>query len=93
MIMHDEASRRWRLHDLMRDVAQVPLEGQDAAALEAGLESARARHARHYCGVLAGADELYLKSGESVLAGLALYDLEQRNIAAGQAWAAARIDA
>ena len=92
MILHDEATRRWRLHDLMRDVAQVPVEGEDAAALEAQLESARARHAQHYCGVLSAADELYLKGGESVLAGLALYDLEQRNLTAGQAWTVARID-
>ena len=76
----------------MRDVARVPLEGQDGATLEAALEAARARHARHYCDVLATADDLYLKGGQGVLAGLALYDLEQRNIAAGQAWAAARIE-
>ena len=92
MVLWDEADDRWRLHDLMRDVAGVPLEGQDESALDARLEAARARHARHYCGVLAGADDLYLKGGDGVLAGLALYDLEQRNIAAGQAWAAARIE-
>jgi len=88
MVIHDEASRRWRLHDLMRDVAQVPLEGQDQATLQARLEAARARHARHYCGVLETAGNLYLKGGEGVLAGLALYDLEQRNIATGQSWCA-----
>ena len=92
MVLFDDADRRWRLHDLMRDVARVPLEGRTSAALEAGLEAARARHARHYCGVLATANDLYLKGGERVLAGLALYDLEQRNIAAGQAWAAAHIE-
>jgi tetratricopeptide (TPR) repeat protein len=93
MLLWDAADERWRLHDLMRDIAGIPLEGQDAAALAAGLETARARHARHYCDVLGAANGLYLKGGPGVMAGLALYDLEQRNIAAGQAWAAARIDA
>jgi tetratricopeptide (TPR) repeat protein len=88
MVMHDDASRRWRLHDLMRDVAQVPLEGQDQAALEAQLEAARARHAQHYCGVLEIAGNLYLKGGKGALAALALYDLDQRNIATGQRWSA-----
>jgi hypothetical protein len=89
IVLWDAADDRWRLHDLMRNVARVPLDGQDEA-LAARLEAARARHARHYCDVLAAADDLFLKGGEGVLAGLALYDLEQRNIAAGQAWATAR---
>jgi hypothetical protein len=69
MVMHDEASHRWRLHDLMHDVAGVPLEVQGQPELQARLAAARARHARHYCGVLAVADDLYLKGGEGVLAG------------------------
>ena len=92
MVLWDQADDRWRLHDLMRDVAGVALEEQDQAALEARVETAQERHARHYCGVLATANDLYLKGGEGVLAGLARYDLEQRNIAAGQAWAVARIE-
>jgi tetratricopeptide (TPR) repeat protein len=91
MVMHDEASRRWRLHDLMRDVVGMALEGQGQAALGARLEAARARHARHYCGVLWRCDALYKEKGR-LLEGLALYDLEQRSIAAGQTWAAARIE-
>ncbi len=92
MVLWDQADDRWRLHDLMRDVAGVALAEQDQAALEARVETARERHARHYCGVLEAANELYLSGGEGVLAGLRLYDLEQRNIAAGQAWAVARIE-
>jgi hypothetical protein len=76
----------------MRDVAQVALEERDQTELEGRLEAARARHARHYCGLLETATDLYLSGGEGVSAGLALYDLEQRNTAAGQAWAAARIE-
>jgi tetratricopeptide (TPR) repeat protein len=92
MVRFDQEANRYRLHDLMRDVAGVALAEKDQAALEARLEAARARHARHYCEVLAAAQALYLKGGAGVVAGLALYDLEQRSIAAGQAWAAARIE-
>jgi tetratricopeptide (TPR) repeat protein len=92
MLLFDAATRRYRLHDLMRDVARLPLEGEDQATVERRLEVAAARHAQHYCKVLAQANQLYLKGGENVLTGLALYDVEQRNIAAGQAWTAQRIE-
>ena len=61
MVLYDAADARWRLHDLMRDVAQVPVEGQGGAALQARLEAARARHARYYCGILATTNQLYFK--------------------------------
>jgi hypothetical protein len=43
--------------------------------------------------VLAAANELYLEGGESLLRGLALFDLEWGNIQAGHAWVAAQADA
>ena len=43
-----------------------------------------ARHAEHYCAVLARADDLYLSGGNDVLGGLALFDEERTNIAVGQ---------
>ena len=91
VVLWEQEHDRYRLHDLMRDVARLPLEAEEAL-LERRLEAAAARHAQHYCRVLAVADELYLDGGENVLVGLALYDLEQRNIAAGQAWAMKRIE-
>ena len=63
MIMHDDASRRWRLHDLMRDVAHLTLEGGSAEHLLARLEAARFQHARYYSKLLANAGKLFL--GES----------------------------
>jgi len=89
MVLYDPAQHRWRLHDLMRDLA-----GGHAAAevlrapldLAARLAAARRRHAYHYHGVLATAEDLYLKGGEHVLSGLALFDRERRNIETGQAW-------
>ncbi len=93
MALCDEADGRYRLHDLMRDVARLAIEGKDEAAVQRRLEAAAARHAEHYCKVLGSAGQLYLKGGESVLGGLALFGLEQRNIAAGQNWAAVRTEA
>jgi tetratricopeptide (TPR) repeat protein len=52
-------------------------------------KSARLRHAVHYMDVLAVADDLFLKGGEFLVTGLALFDLEWGNIQTGQGWAAA----
>ena len=43
----------------------------------------------HYCDELSKAKTLYLQGGEAIKQGLALFDLEWRNIEAGQTWAAA----
>ncbi len=72
---------RYSLHDLARLFAQKQL--NDVERYEA-----QKRHATHYEAVLRAADELYLKGGDSILRGLALFDLEWVNIQAGQAWAA-----
>ncbi|HYG63413.1 MAG TPA: tetratricopeptide repeat protein [Thermoanaerobaculia bacterium] len=77
----DGEDGRYRLHDLARVFAASRLE-------EAERAEARRRHAEHYAWVLAAANFLYLKGGDSVLVGLRLYDLEWGNIQAGFAWAA-----
>jgi len=82
----DEKTSRYRLHDLVRVLADSYLSTSDR-------EAAARRHARYYLAVLAFANGLYLKGGENVLNGLALFDLEWPNIEAGQKWAAARADA
>jgi tetratricopeptide (TPR) repeat protein len=81
----DEATHRYRLHDLMRDFARGKL-------TEAERDATAERHSRHYADVLGATDALYLKGGESILPGLALFDLERGNIEAGQAWAAAHAE-
>jgi tetratricopeptide (TPR) repeat protein len=91
MVLYDPAQQRWRLHDLMRDLAGglAAVEVLGALAnLAARLAAARRRHAGHYLGVLAAANDLYLKGGAQVVSGLALFDRERRNIETGQAWAA-----
>jgi tetratricopeptide (TPR) repeat protein len=81
MLEWTEKTRRYRLHDLMRDFARQKL--ADEERYEVSL-----RHARHYLEVLLVARECYRKGGDSVMSGLALFDLERGNIEAGQAWAA-----
>lgn len=85
LVEYRDATGRYHLHDLARDFAASRLE--DAARAEA-----EERHAEHYRNVLSRADELYLEGGDDVLAGLKLFDLEEANILAGQAWAAERIN-
>ena len=46
------------------------------------------RHAQHYMQVLSVVEQLYLQGGEALLQGLALFEREQGNVEAGQAWAA-----
>ena len=82
MLEWNNVTKRYRLHDLMRDFAR-----QQRACGESDVASRG--HARHYVTVLAAANKLYLKGGDSVMSGLALCDLEWENIRTGQAWAAA----
>jgi tetratricopeptide (TPR) repeat protein len=80
MLEWNEKTRRYRLHDLMRDFARQKL--GDKERYESSL-----RHAQHYLEVLRSADGLYEKGGDSLMSGLALFDLERGNVEAGQAWA------
>lgn len=50
------------------------------------------RHALHFKDVLEQAETLYLKGGAAFKEGIDLFDLEWRNIRAGQAWAAAQAE-
>ncbi len=78
----NESVRRYWLHDLVRDFAHARLTSVERAEAER-------RHAAHYVEVAEAADKLYLKGGEGVTRGLALFDAEWASIQAGQAWAAA----
>ncbi len=94
MVLYDSERERFRLHDLMRDLAngQSPLSSELPWPdnLEELLERAAAAHSQHFVQVLALADDLFLKGGEGILQGLALFDQERKNIEAGQNWAASR---
>ena len=81
LVQYEAAAGRYHLHDLVRVFADSRL----AKGERAGAEK---RHAAQYKAVLAQADDLFLKGGQAVLSGLALFDAEWENIRAGQAWAA-----
>jgi tetratricopeptide (TPR) repeat protein len=82
MVGWNGATQRLRLHDLARVYA-------DSCLHAAAREKARQRHAEYYLSVLREADDLYLKGGKGVLAGLGLADREWASILTGQMWAAA----
>ena len=70
---------RWSLHPLLREFAAEKLPDEDPAW---------GRMAAHYVQVAGAAHELYLRGGEDLLRGLALFDLEWPHIRAGHDWAA-----
>ena len=77
--------RRYRLHDLLRDLAR---EKADPPILG----EAEQRHAEHYLAVLSMTQNLYLAGADKLLEALRLFDAERTNIEAGQAWAATRVE-
>jgi tetratricopeptide (TPR) repeat protein len=85
LIEWNDTSGRYRLHDLARVVADAKLSAEECVV-------GQKRFVMHYKDVLAAANELYKKGGESLLSGLALFDLEWRNVQAGHAWVAAQAD-
>jgi tetratricopeptide (TPR) repeat protein len=82
MLEWDDSAKRYHLHDLMRYFARHRTEANES-------DAAARRHARHYLAVVRSASDLYLKGGDSLKRGLALFDLEWGNIQTGQAWAMA----
>jgi len=86
LVLFDEDTKRYRLHDLSRLFADTKLNVEERAA-------GQKRFATNYKDVLAATQELYIEGGESLLRGLALCDLEWSNIQAGHAWVAAQADA
>jgi tetratricopeptide (TPR) repeat protein len=86
LVEWNETSGRYRLHDLARLFADEKLSAEERMV-------GQKRFATHYRDVLAATKELYLEGGESLLHGLALFDLEWGNIQAGHAWVASHTDA
>ena len=82
LIDFDKTTKRYSLHDLVRLFAGQLLNTDERY-------NAQKRHAAHYLKVLGATHGLYIKGGESVTHGLALFDLEVINIQTGHAWAEA----
>lgn len=83
MLEWNDSSKRYHLHDLMQDFARQQLTAPEFEAASFG-------HAKYYFDVLNFANDLYMKGGQSISLGLAIFDLERGNIQSGQDWAAGR---
>src|SRR5262249_45915306 len=86
LVEWNEASDRYRLHDLAQLFAGARLSTKEYAV-------SQKRFATHFKDVLIDAKELYREGGKSRLKGLELFDLEWGNIQEGHAWVAAQADA
>jgi hypothetical protein len=69
LVLYDESIKSYRLHDLARLFADTKLSAEERTV-------GQKRFATHYKEVLAATKELYKQGGESLLRGLALFDLE-----------------
>lgn len=79
-MVESETEGRYALHDLSKVYA-------DSKMSDAERDTSPLRHAAHYALLARAANAKYEQGGESVLAGLALFDLERENIEAGRHWA------
>jgi tetratricopeptide (TPR) repeat protein len=71
---------RYKVHDLVRLFASSRQSAESRFIIQE-------RHAAYFRDMLSAADDLYLKGGSNIQAGLALFNREWANIRAGQAWA------
>lgn len=79
-----EEEGRYHLHDLVRLFAAEQLELNDS---DDEKNDVQLRYALYYQELLWTAEQLYIHGGDSQLSGLALFDLESKNIQKGQIWA------
>jgi tetratricopeptide (TPR) repeat protein len=80
LVRYNRETQRYSLHDLARLFADSRMSDDERYAT-------RMRHAAHYLTVLRECDAFYLKGGDAIKSGLALFDVERRNIETGQEWA------
>jgi tetratricopeptide (TPR) repeat protein/transcriptional regulator with XRE-family HTH domain len=81
LVMYDAQYDRWRLHDLMRDLARQQLEAMG----EAGI--AQWRYARAVVAIAQDIQDQYLAGSEQALVALSRFDAERAHIDAGLHWA------
>jgi tetratricopeptide (TPR) repeat protein len=80
LVRYNEETQRYSLHDLARLFADSRMSDDESHAT-------RLRHAAHYLTVLEECNALYKKGGDAIKSGITLFDVERRNIEAGQEWA------
>ena len=81
LLTWDSSAMRYRLHDLLRLVADSLLSDRERG------EAGRRHSVYYYREVLRRSNELCREGGDSVLKGLQLFDLERQNIDCGFRWA------
>lgn len=85
LVMYDEAHTRWRLHDLVRDLARGYLDSLNET------EAVMWRYAQAAIAITQTTRDQYRAGGEEMLAALAQFDTERPHIDAGQHWATAHV--
>ena len=85
MLQWNESPPQYRLHDLLRLWASAKCADDERRSIQQKL-------AEHAATVLARANDLYLRGGESLREGLDVYDRERANIEAGWGRACARAE-
>lgn len=81
LLRYDPVTSQYRLHDLLRDLANQRRSPADD-------EIARFRHANYYLALAYEAQRSYKQGREHVLGGLKLFDANWQHIRAGANWAA-----
>ncbi|HEV7889140.1 MAG TPA: tetratricopeptide repeat protein [Pyrinomonadaceae bacterium] len=80
LVRYNEENQRYSLHDLARLFADSRLSDDESHVTHM-------RHAAHYLTVLWECGDFYEKGGDAIKSAIALFDVERRNIEAGQEWA------
>jgi tetratricopeptide (TPR) repeat protein/transcriptional regulator with XRE-family HTH domain len=86
LVQYEPERARWRLHDLVRDLARQRLETAGEA------EAAERRYARAAVRLAAQIQERYLAGGDTALLALAQFDAERPHIDAAQSWAERHVE-
>jgi tetratricopeptide (TPR) repeat protein len=81
LVMYDTERSRWRLHDLLRDLARHELEVMDEA------EAAQWRYAWATVALAEQIQEHYLAGGDTALLALSQFDTERTHIDTARSWA------
>ncbi len=85
MLQWSESPAQYRLHDLLRLWASAQCSDDERRSIQQKL-------AEYAATVLARANEMFLRGGESLRKGLDVYDKERANIEAGWGWACANAE-
>ncbi|MDQ3817162.1 MAG: tetratricopeptide repeat protein, partial [Acidobacteriota bacterium] len=81
LVIYDNATGRYRLHDLVRLLARKYLNESNEDT------DVNRRYSSYYEAVLREANLLYMEGGRGIKKGLSIFDAEWTNISAGQSWA------